>query len=207
MPSESNFEAQTDSGRELQKKGFQFHFDQDNYLKPRGNEKYVQVSARHPSNEYPSYITARIKSDGKTAHIVQVEVPRKMRQQGSWEALYREMGQHLKDQGVSNVTGDVINEHAGDIRSKVFPNSTFAGKPADSTPFGNIGEARSPITPDSRFMPSESGDVKEMAIRTKDGMIHTGGPMHFMATEQALSHANTLPPDQRMELKRQLARG
>ena len=102
------------------------------------------------------------------ANIAEVRIEEPFRGQKLSEVLYREMGQRLKEEGIEDVTGMVVDERALSTRKKVFPDTTIESEIqiGDTAP---AREVRSRIPLELQFQ----GPIRAAALRdVKTGKVY-----------------------------------
>lgn len=155
----AGFLPKTKAGQELEKKGFSL----ERTTEPSGEEK---ISITKGDNKVGS-IYAKL-TDPTTAEITGVGVQPNFRGKGLSEVLYRELGQLLKERGVTSVRGDIVSPKAAAARAKVFPQTelktgahTFESPEEVKKYFeegGLVVETTSKISPTSQFLPKRFAD-------------------------------------------------
>jgi len=116
------FQPKTNSGRELEKKGFDL-IQKD----PAGERIDVQKNG-----EDVGYISFHVYGGTpKYGELSEMYVDPKYRNRGIGETLFREGAQSLKDAGVTRIGGDYLNQISFGLGKKVFGNFDFIGDALD----------------------------------------------------------------------------
>lgn len=135
--------ATTEKGKALESKGFD--------IVPVGGLANRGIEVRR-KGEVVGEISSARRSPGE-AEIVMVKVDPDQRRKGLGEVLYRELGNQLKADDVTKVTGITVHPAAEAARKKVFPETTETGS-MQIEPGETSKLLESKITPESRFLPS-----------------------------------------------------
>lgn len=118
-PASAQFQSRTERGQELEKEGFQFSHTRDRF----GNRRIVLTKHGQQVGEMVSKLT-----DPETESVRLVKIEPEFQGQKLSEALYRELAAQLQDEGISNLTGEVVHRAPLHIREKLF------GAPEDIEP-------------------------------------------------------------------------
>lgn len=156
-----SFLPKTKSGEALEKKGY--------VIKANGQVGVRGVEIFDKNRDLVGEIISSQVKPGE-ANIANVLVKKPARGTGIGEALYRELGAQLKEDGVTKVTGDVVAPEPLGIRRKVFGEFSDLKVNGESAPFEDAAaaskivqkgiqtyhiEPTNRITPDHQFLPAE----------------------------------------------------
>lgn len=152
----AGFQPKTEAGKALEDQGYKFETEGS-----AGN-RTIRVLGSDGSDI--AHISST-QSGPKDASIGMVVVQTGHQKQGIGEALYRELGAQLKEDGVTSVAGNLVDARSTKLRGKVFPGSEFTAKSAENYPYV---EAKSPITPESKFQPTAENFMEKMRDLTPE---------------------------------------
>jgi len=176
VPPPAKFLPRTTKGVELEGKGYEFKhlgFPGTRSVQIiKGDEVVGQIYSHQPSPEL--------------AMVDNVIVDPKLRKQGLGEALYRELGSLLQEDGAKRLSGFIVAEGPLEIRQSVFGDfidltSALGDKVAAEEAAGTLRrmretgnrtadffEATNEISPDAQFLPHEPVTEKGKALVEKD---------------------------------------
>lgn len=146
----AGFQPATAAGKSLEKQGFEF--------RRVGGPSNPGIEIFNQGNRVGEILAVR--KSPKEADVAMVNVTKPYQGQGISEVLYRELGQRLKEEGVSDLTGMIVNDRALKSRSKVFPDTEIESI-TEFTPKDRSYEVRSRIPENAQFNPVELADRVE----------------------------------------------
>lgn len=145
--SSTRFEPSTDSGKEMEKKGFTFK------LQDHGTGS-ISLSMIAPDGTEAANLDA-IQSGPKYAQVEMAITKPGFQKQGLGEALYRELGSHLQKKGVKVLGGLTVSDTPRKIRERVF-GAPLREIQMDKGVNYDMRKTYSPVSPSAKFEPADS---------------------------------------------------
>lgn len=167
---EGVFKPSTEKGRELETKGYG--------VERAGNPANPEI--RITKNGISVADITAVRKNPEEAYLSFVNVNKPERGKGLSEVLYRELGQALKELGVTKLSGIIIDPRAVKTRAKIFPETQFQdiydqplapAAAAERISAEGAVRAASPIDETSAFKPKEVKRDEQGRPLLADGLV------------------------------------